>query len=368
MTNVRGKLDYIDALRGWAVLGVIMIHLGQYMDKEFFPNEIVHFIGSGSLGVQLFFFVSAFTLFLSFSRRISKERKPLLNFFIRRFFRIAPLYYIGIVYYLLQNGTVVNYNTISYEVTWLNIISQCLFIHDINPYYINSVVPGGWSIGVEMSFYLIVPLLFKMIKTLNNALTFFFLTLCISLFFRIIQLFVVPAIGADTELWNVFFFFILPNQLPVFAVGIIFFFLQGKVSHVPYKQIGVISILLLANMLLGKNHLIPSHVVFAMLFGCVALVMSKGFFKWSSNRFIQRIGVLSYSMYLVHFAVLYWLNKLSLFSFTSNSLLKSLFFFALFYSVVVVLSILISNITDSIIEKPFQRLGKRIILRWEGNS
>ena len=51
----------------------------------------------GKYGVQLFFIASAFTLFLSRHRRSEVGNK---NFFIRRFFRIAPMYYLGIILYL----------------------------------------------------------------------------------------------------------------------------------------------------------------------------------------------------------------------------------------------------------------------------
>ena len=51
---------------------------------------------TGQRGVQMFFLVSAFTLTLShYNRR--QERRPTLNYAIRRFFRIAPMLYLGIL-------------------------------------------------------------------------------------------------------------------------------------------------------------------------------------------------------------------------------------------------------------------------------
>lgn len=55
------KLSYIDSLRGWAVLGVVVVHVGQYVNLDFLPVGIRNFISSGSWGVQLFFFASAFS-------------------------------------------------------------------------------------------------------------------------------------------------------------------------------------------------------------------------------------------------------------------------------------------------------------------
>src|SRR5688500_15882045 len=102
------KLDYIDALRGLAILAVVMVHASQYGSFDVHPI-LARIISEGGRGVQLFFLVSAFTLFLSYKNRSPLESHPTRNFFIRRFFRIAPMYYLGIVYYLIQNGTGPNY-------------------------------------------------------------------------------------------------------------------------------------------------------------------------------------------------------------------------------------------------------------------
>lgn len=49
---------------------------------------------TGQRGVALFFIVSAFTLFLSYDNR-KEERHPTRNFFIRRFFRLAPMAFLS---------------------------------------------------------------------------------------------------------------------------------------------------------------------------------------------------------------------------------------------------------------------------------
>ena len=51
---------------------------------------------TGQRGVQLFYMISAFTLYLSLDGRRT-EQHPWTNYFLRRFFRIAPLFYLVIV-------------------------------------------------------------------------------------------------------------------------------------------------------------------------------------------------------------------------------------------------------------------------------
>src|SRR5258706_2273013 len=178
MEQVReNKLRFVDALRGFAILGVLVIHCGQIGTNQF-PELIQAVIINGAIGVQLFFVASAFTIFLTYGNRYDKEINPRTNFFIRRFFRIAPMYYFGIIYFLWQDGFGARYwlgdaSTIS---TW-NVLSNILFVHSINPYWITSVVPGGWSIAVEVSFYCLVPFLFLRIRNLNQAFVLFLFTI-----------------------------------------------------------------------------------------------------------------------------------------------------------------------------------------------
>ena len=164
-----GKLKYIDALRGIAVLGVVAVHCSQYGINNY-PSYISRFFGQGARGVQLFFIVSAFTIFLSQKKRNSFEERPYRNFFVRRFFRIAPMYYLAIGYFIIQN-----FHKALLDKNWdwglvSNVFANLTFLHGFSPYWINSLVPGGWSIAVEMTFYLIVPFLVTKIRTTNQAI------------------------------------------------------------------------------------------------------------------------------------------------------------------------------------------------------
>jgi exopolysaccharide production protein ExoZ len=58
---------YIDALRGWAILGVIAFHVSQYFPGLEYPLRTV--VGEGARGVQLFFVISALSLMLSWHQR-----------------------------------------------------------------------------------------------------------------------------------------------------------------------------------------------------------------------------------------------------------------------------------------------------------
>jgi peptidoglycan/LPS O-acetylase OafA/YrhL len=87
------KHGYIDALRGIAILGVMLVHSSEYVTPS--SQALRAFAAFGAKGVQLFFIASAITLGMSWRSRSVVELTPVRNFLLRRFFRIAPMFYIA---------------------------------------------------------------------------------------------------------------------------------------------------------------------------------------------------------------------------------------------------------------------------------
>lgn len=96
------NLKYIDALRGIAILGVMLVHSSFAVGAA--SSAARWLMTEGAYGVQLFYIASALTLCISWHARKAAESRPIRNFFIRRFFRIAPMFWIAIVAYCLING------------------------------------------------------------------------------------------------------------------------------------------------------------------------------------------------------------------------------------------------------------------------
>lgn len=352
------KLDYIDALRGIAILAVILVHTNQY-GRPIESEILGKIVSEGARGVQLFYLASAFTLFLSFKNRYNKDLFPVKSFFIRRFFRIAPMYYIGIIYYLFQDGFGSRYwlgdET---HISVLNILSNFTFLHGFNPYWITSIVPGGWSIGIEMTFYAIFPFLFFKIKHINQAFWFFILTLVgnfiISFFLSKHQI-----IGSE-RLWSEYLFLYFPNQLPIFALGIIMYFViieNQSIKDISGRALLIFSILLLLQLASGNQFILQNHMLFGLAFLILSLSLSQYKFRLLVNPLINYIGKISFSMYLVHFAILYWLLSFNYINYFNNSVLN----YGTRFIVVTFLTILVSSVLYHFIEVPFQDLGKKII-------
>lgn len=361
------KLRYIDALRGLAVLGVLVVHCSK-AGKSVYPFMVENILNFGAMGVQLFFVISACTLFLSAHKRSKEELHPRTNFFIRRFFRIAPLYYLAIIYYLWQNGTAPNYWTgYEKEVSGWMVGANFFFLHGLNPYSVNSLVPGGWSISAEMLFYCLVPLLAVKIRNLNAAILFLAGCLVFKTGFDLV-LTSKPLI-TNIDLWNSFLYFSLPSQLPVFALGFIMYFLifsPEDSTMINRKYLLGLAMALILQLSLGYN---VQHIMFALLAVIMGYALSVTDSKILVNRFTVYVGKLSFSMYLIHFAVLFFMEKFGwLEVLPAVSGKNSLVNFAFRMAVLLPLSMIGSSITYYGIELPTQRAGKWLIRKIEGKA
>jgi peptidoglycan/LPS O-acetylase OafA/YrhL len=88
------------------------------------------------------------------------------------------LFYLAVVFWLIKDGFEARYWVPNRISTW-HVLSTLTFTHGWHPEHPNAIIPVGWSIAVEMSFYLLVPFLFRFIKSRKRAIeaTVFFLIL-----------------------------------------------------------------------------------------------------------------------------------------------------------------------------------------------
>lgn len=374
------KLPWVDALRGLAIFAVLICHAGQQVEN--LPSFLGNLTYQGAMGVQLFYMISAFTLFLSLANRKKTEKKPLINFFIRRFLRIAPLFYCAIAFYVLTTGMGPSYWVEDGKsITIPNLITHLTFTNGWHPYWINSLVPVGWSIAIEVPFYLIVPYLFKKIKTINQA---FWLTLIVLLMSKLINyLLSQNPLIADRQIWDLFLVYWLPSQLPFFALGIILYFLlfdtikQQNSSQFYLKSqlnktitpLFLISLSLAVFSYISKTQLGMLGFLYGIALLRLAVFLSQHSVFLLVNKFWCHLGKISYSAYLTHLIVLYvvknFLQKaLPLLNLNLPPNVNLLLLLAL----LLVGTIAISEITYKFIELPGLQLGRTLIAKIESKA
>ncbi|WP_310426691.1 acyltransferase [Chamaesiphon sp. VAR_48_metabat_135_sub] len=369
------NLEYIDVVRGIAILLVILIHTSKEING--LPEWIFAIGDYGQMGVQLFFIVSAYTLCFSYTRR-KQEDKALISFFIRRFFRIAPLYYLAIIGYFLSEPLtyILAKNRMPYsQYNFESIAANILFIHGFVISANNNVVPGGWSIGAEMAFYLVFPMLFTLFSwaykqrgmiALYGLVGFsVLLNITIQWTIREFFLFMEPFQGRMTIESNPFIYWNFINQLPVFLIGMTIFFSHQNRVVVIFSIPIQIEIFIFLTTISVKIFQYKQDLVLMFIPVCAGI--SFGFLlnilqelKYS-NRLLEGIGQVSYSMYIVHFIFALYLAPKAIDKLpkTIDPHLLLLFSFISVTS----LTFLVAIFTQKYIEAPGIRLGKIIISR-----
>jgi peptidoglycan/LPS O-acetylase OafA/YrhL len=350
------RLDYIDVLRCIAILSVLLIHAKQYGSAETgLPVSLIHFIDLGPRGVQLFFMLSAFTIFLTMGRRKAGESTSLTKFFIRRFFRIAPLFYIAVIYFIFQNGL------FSHLDLGL-LISSIFFVNGISPDWFGGITPGGWIIGVEVLFYMTVPLLLKVIHNLKGAILLFFLSVIIKSLLQLLFLHSLAIPSRQLEVTGNFFFYYFPSQLPIFALGIVLFYLINEERRDKLKLFFLLSTPVLFLNMVGFPFIDTSLLLWGILFIGLSVMLRNYVEAGWVTSVTSFIGRVSYSIYFVHFAVLFWLNRVGFIDYLKvTDKFSAILNFGLRYALLCLIAIPISYLTYRFIEKPFIALGRRLI-------
>lgn len=359
MATKTKKYEYLDSMRGIAILLVVLGHVGNMIGEQayaYFPSFLQQFIYNGHLGVQMFFVVSAFTLMMSHENRLG-ETQATKKFFIRRFFRIAPMYYLAIIVTSLQmiDFNIANFDWNTFHKTAL--VTNALFINSLSPSTINNFVIGGWSISVEFIFYLMLPLVCAKIKSLNGFITFTSLTLLLSS----LLLFLLRGTSVDGNEFLRYYFF---NHLPVFGLGLTAYWINKEGANAIVKP--KVLLLLLATIFIYCFAEMPYAFLYSLVYFMILIVQSRKAYSFLSNRVFTEVGKVSFSLYLVHFALMDLIGRRNLLRFINITDAFSAYAnFIILFILLAVASYLISWVTYHYIEVKGQNIGRAIIKRMD---
>ncbi|TCK39624.1 peptidoglycan/LPS O-acetylase OafA/YrhL [Paraburkholderia sp. BL8N3] len=350
------RKNYLDAVRAFAALLVVTVHTQQTFHA---PSRVIEILAAmGQLGVQLFFVLSAYLIFDSLDR-IEKNGGTLGEFFVHRFLRIAPLYYFALFMGLLVFGLIfpaLNWSKhapVGY--TPANILANLVFIHGIVPAANNSVVGGGWSIGAEMLFYLMAPVMFAWRRTPLRLVALG--ALCFPIVYAAIGV-VQPMIGApDYVDDNGFLYFSILNQLPVFVCGTLLFVWRDRLFKLNalVSAIGWLAPLGAAYYIWVWHFtdkltfsFVPALAGVSSVFFIVLMSMAK-----NVGTLLSECGKRAFSMYLLN------LPSILIVAAIGRKLDLHIPFFAA-VPLVALLAYLIAGVTYRFIERPFIELAKRL--------
>ena len=340
-------LGYLDALRGYAILGVIAIHVVQRSPS--LPPALGRLLFSGQQGVQLFFMVSAVTLLHSWTER-NDGAGP---FYLRRLFRIGPMWYLAILVWTILRLVAPNASEFAHRILPLShLLLTSTYLHIWLPETINDVVPGGWSIGNEATFYLLFPLLAMLLINVWRAGVFVLLAIGVSYAFNS---WMHPTLTGSPNEDAAFLYFWFPNQIPAFSFGILTF--QLIRSWQPPRWLAEFSVFasLAAIVLVPTLTRWDGPIAYGLIFMPLIFGLAHGGGSYLVSGTVRWIGQRSYSAYFWHLGLLGLVFLLP----APDPYLG----FALRYGVVFVATFALSHLSYRLVEQPGIRLGKRVLAR-----
>lgn len=183
---------------------VLFYHLAELV-KIPLPANLGFVSSHFGLGVPLFYALSGFVLSYGYASRL-EGRPEIMAFYVRRLFRIAPLFYTMLALWL-----VVNYVLWDKVFTSQTLFLNVTFLFGLVPGFHESVVWAGWSIGIEMLFYLVFPVLILFAHDVKSSIAFYIVALVLGTAIQNALL------GMDVGSYA---YMNLGTHLPSFAAGI----------------------------------------------------------------------------------------------------------------------------------------------------
>ncbi|MEQ2960942.1 acyltransferase [Bacteroides xylanisolvens] len=307
----------IDALKGIAIIAVVLFHLG--------------FLKSGYLGVDLFFVINGFFVIPSVIRQIGNNTFSYISFLEKKLIRFLPLVVLasavslGLGYFLMLPD---HYENLAQAVIAGNLMSENVLSAITTKNYwdvSNEFKPlmHLWYLGILYEFYIVFPLIMYLVKFVakktnndsNKVMKITLLSLCIVSFVLYIMPF--DSVG------NKFYFLhyrmfeigvggiiaqIVQSKNPkatfckiVQPISLLFLLLLMSCSLFPSTQLSNIPVIGSANLL---NNGLPISSSFALiltvLFSCAAIICDKGGSFVLRSKVLMWVGKMSFSLFIWH--------------------------------------------------------------------
>jgi peptidoglycan/LPS O-acetylase OafA/YrhL len=273
-----GRILELDALRGFAAFAVMLYHYTSRYGQLYGYNDLLPFhVDWGQHGVQLFFLISGFVIFMTLER----TRQP-MDFVVSRFSRLYPTYWAGvtatfaIVAIVGLPGRQASFTEFLVNLTMLQ--RWIPGIDDVDGVY--------WTLAVEMTFYALMLGLY-LLKGLAQVEWFGMAWLALAVAVRTTPL-------ADTLAGKALTLALIMDHCGYFIAGVMFY-------RVFANQRGPLTVWLIVACFLLQPALDTSTSA-AVPFVCATIF---GLFIWSQLGFLSHqpfifLGSISYALYLVH--------------------------------------------------------------------
>ena len=339
------KKEWISKAKGFGILGVVAVHTVQRFSVSTYLSCIAY---AGMYCVQLFFVISAYLTFVSLENNLKQlTLRTYLKYFGHKLVRLVPILYTAVLWHILHRSVLMGKVPEINASIWKDAFFALTFLNGFSYRHINPW--ANWYIGDLVIFWAVSPLLFRWINSPKKSVWFFVVTMLFGwLSYKILHWF-----GVDTS-W--FFYFWFPRQLPVLAIGIMFYHFQKYPFGDSKKSIRTLAFVVSVCLLLSFFYTTPMEL--HVRYGLFLLVFVYTLFNYSGKWFnwLKVLGDNSYGIYLYHVCLItvfdtivrrYDINSVSVTNFVG------------YYILLILISLLISIIANMVFEKPFFRFMRR---------
>jgi len=340
------RLSSLDYLRGLAAFGIMAFHYSMWTYGFAKGGD---FIGKiGIYAVPVFYVISGLTLYHVYFNKIGgPSKKGLVDFAIKRIFRIFPLFWLMSIATLLIEKITMPLSTILWALSGLFSVYH----------WENHICYGGWSIGNELVFYLFFPVFIFLSK--RSKLSFFIFSLLILLAYLWFAFIRFDSSKSIVDFWLEYMNPL--NQVFLFLGGYLigYLFSGMHIAKATGIAIAVTSFLVFIvypvkddsiYLITGINRMAFTLIVFAL---CFAFYKTEFGLPSLLHRIFGTLGEISYSVYLVHPIIWYVLTHLLPHSFSALPPLARVL-------IAISASLLTSYLVYDFYEKYFMRLGAKL--------
>ena len=303
----KSRIPELDGIRGLAVIMVLIFHyinnqLGQTELESSFAIGLRTVTGFFWSGVDLFFILSGY-LIGTILLKNKGSKNYFKAFYIRRFLRIVPVFYVLLFAYMLIRELQVPDPGNFLFINELPLFPFFLFIQNYvqaaNDTFGPSPLGPTWSLAVEEQFYLILPTLIFFVR--KKWLPYIIVPCILA----------APVFRYFAESWYKSYFpFHMRMDTLLFGVLIAYLVseknLVEKATKYSWITITTFVSFLIAGVVLSLTDTIGimNHRFFMVIYGVLLLMslcFNKGLFgKFLRNGTLRFFGFLSYSIYIFH--------------------------------------------------------------------
>ncbi|MFT3831277.1 MAG: acyltransferase [Opitutaceae bacterium] len=362
-------LIHLDVLRGLAILMVFFVHLhgatfgwnhlpfaGYFPDfsgAATFSSRVFYPYCLGGLGVTLFFVLSGYCIHGSLLAFETKRHGAgfgefLRYFFVRRFFRIFPVYLLAVGYFGFLHAP----TALTHENLWPQLLSHLFMVHNADPVTFSGINGAFWSLAYEWQLYCFYPVFVWLRRRFGLQRAFSFVVIGSLLYSQF-----AAQLGAD--LYPLKSAVLRSKYMLVWYLGVLLCERHARGERVfPRSRLGFG---LLATFGVFASQFAPLQTllweIWAFIFGWLLELYRDRRGPTRLERGVAWIGVVSYSLYLWHGplieTLLPWLKPALRAGFPYNQMTVG--------SVLVLAPLLLlSWTTYRLVEKPFHNLGLRL--------